>query len=121
MVGKPRQKSMLIRKRAHPFLYSFILKAKLHTGNLVLRLSNSYVNYRKCKLFTSNVTILGEIPIPFNVENLTLEIESWKDPQRNLYPHFAHKALETQRRDFMNICSQRRQGQEKRLGSNGVL
>lgn len=69
---------MLIRKRAHLFLYSFILKAKLHTGNLVLRLSNSYVNYWKCRLFTSNVCILGEIPIPFNVENLTLEIESWR-------------------------------------------
>lgn len=65
---------MLIRKRAHLFLYSFILKAKLYTGNLVLRLSNSYVNYPKCKLVTSNVSILREIPVPFNAENLTLEI-----------------------------------------------
>ena len=65
---------MLIRKRAHLFRYSRIFKAKLYTGNLVFRLSNSYAKYQKYKLFTGNASILGEIPISFSDENLTLEI-----------------------------------------------
>ena len=63
-----------IRKRACLFLYSFIFKGKLCTGNPVLMLSSSSANHCKFKLFTSNVSILGGISVLFNVETLALEI-----------------------------------------------
>lgn len=90
------RKACSLERQPSYFFISRTFKAR-SLGNIVLRLSNSYTNHGKGKSFTRNVSVLEGVSIPFNVESLTLKIQSQKDPQRNLCSHFINEAPQTRR------------------------